>query len=287
MAFTRIFTAPYQVDAAGFRAWGSALCAAIESVGVIKTEDTGQIDWASVATPSSASQMMGYEIRRFTDSIQATNPIFIKFEFGAGTSSNQRPCIRVSVGRGSDGAGNLTGDMSSYFYLPTTSGSSTPYSSYISSDGGRLNLALWVEGVQANAFWIERFKDSNGDPTATGVNICSCFNHQSAAQSTAMQGLPAEGSAYPALPIKWQCALSAIGGTYNTNIGFFPIHPNLGCAGNPDLGGLAFYAVEVDSSGTFYTINLYGVNHTYVAVEYLSTSINAVVNLCSALVRCE
>ncbi|MFA5036902.1 MAG: hypothetical protein WC479_06975 [Candidatus Izemoplasmatales bacterium] len=289
MSYQRIVTAPYQLDAASFQAWGSALCSAMEALGVTKTADTGQIDWGTVSYPTSANQYMGYEIRQFTDGLQATNPVIIKFEFGSSATSGQRPGIRITVGHTTDGAGNLTGDISSYFYVTTNAGSASLGSTYISSDGGRLNIAFWVDlSSQTNVFWIERFKDTNGDPTADGVNICANYTSSTVYTGTsAMQGLPASGAAYPSTPMKWQCAIPAGSSTYNENIGFFPVHPNLGYAGNPDLGGLMFYAAETDASGSFYTINIYGDDHQYVAVEYLSCGTNNTGASCSALVRCE
>jgi hypothetical protein len=289
MSYLRVVSAPYQVSDATFRLWGKALSDAMQALGVTKTADTGQIDWTTVAAPSSANQYMGYEIRQFTDGLQATNPVIIKFEYGSSSTSNQRPGIRITVGHASDGAGNLTGDVSSYFYMATNAGNSATGTTYVSSDGGRLNIAFWVDlSSQTNVFWIERFKDTNGDPTADGVNICANYTSSTVSTGTsAMQGLPASGAAYPASPTKWQAAIPSTGGTYNENIGFFPIHPNLGYAGNPDLGGLIFYASETDASGSFYTINIYGDDHQYVAVEYLSCATNNTGSSCSALVRCE
>ncbi len=287
MAYQLVMSAPYQVTDAAFRLWGSKITAAMEALGFTKTADTGQIDWATVLAPTVASEIMGYEIRQFTDDLQATNPVIVKLEYGSSSTSNQRPGIRITVGSASDGDGALTGNVSSYFYIASTAGSATEYPSYISSDGGRINLALWLSSSSnANAFWIERFKDSDGTPNADGVNIVSAFDSNARYQSSASQTLPYGAVKYPSAPTRIQCALTSVGQTYNENIGFFPVYPNRGYAGNPDLGGLIYVAAEMVGVGTFVTISLYGSNHIYVIVESISTAVNAVTN-CNMMVRCE
>ncbi len=287
MAYQLVMSAPYQATDAAFRLWGSKITAAMEALGFTKTADTGQINWTTVLAPTGANEIMGYEIRQFTDALQATNPVIVKLEFGSSSTSNQRPGIRITVGSATDGAGTLTGNVSSYFYIASSSGSATEYPSYISSDGGRINLALWVgSSTNANAFWIERFKDSDGTPNVNGVNICSAFSSSSRTATSVAQTLPAAASAYPASPIRFQCAITSIGATYNENIGLFPVYPNQGYAGNPDLGGLVFNSTELNASGTFMTVNLYGSNHIFIIVEYLATAVNSA-SSCSIMVRCE
>jgi hypothetical protein len=283
-----IMSAPYQVTDAAFRLWGSRITAAMEAVGFTKTADTGQINWTTVLAPTGSAEIMGYEIRQFTDGLQATNPVIVKLEYGSSATSNQRPGIRITVGSASDGAGALTGNVSSYFYIASTGGSTTEYPSYISSDGGRINIALWVtSSSNSNAFWIERFKDTDGTPNANGVNICSAFSTNSRTTASTAQTLPAAAVAYPASPIRFQCAITSIGATYNENIGLFPVYPNQGYAGNPDLGGLVFNSAEMSAAGTFMTISIYGSSHVFVVVESLNTSVNAVTSACNLLVRCE
>ena len=48
------------------RDWGSKLSAAIQSVGLVKTADTGQIDWNTVV---NGATVRGYEIFRFNDTL--------------------------------------------------------------------------------------------------------------------------------------------------------------------------------------------------------------------------
>src|SRR4051794_39931473 len=94
-----------------FRAWASGISNALGTVGLVKTGDTGQIDFSSVARPTANSQAMGYEIWRFNDSLQATRPVYFKIEYGAGVASvaGAPPGIWLTVGTGSNGAGTITG----------------------------------------------------------------------------------------------------------------------------------------------------------------------------------
>lgn len=97
----------FDVDAT-FRSFVSKIGAILDSVGITKTTDTGQIDPATVAKPGAINTVQGYEIRKFTDSSQASKPIFVKIEYGsAGVVT--RPAIWTTVGTGSNGSGTLTG----------------------------------------------------------------------------------------------------------------------------------------------------------------------------------
>jgi len=102
---------------ANFRAWGKAVSDAMTAVGLTKTSDTGQIDWSTVNLPA-ASAYGGYEIRRMSDALDTTYPMFIKFEFGTVTTG-ARWVIRITVSSGTDGAGNPTGILMSPFPIGT------------------------------------------------------------------------------------------------------------------------------------------------------------------------
>jgi hypothetical protein len=90
-----------------FREWGSEINTALTTIGLVQTADTGQINWTTV-TRAAASSDAGYEIWYMNDSLHSTKPIYIKLIYGsAGTTSRGR--LKVEVGTGSDGAGNITG----------------------------------------------------------------------------------------------------------------------------------------------------------------------------------
>lgn len=79
-------------------------------VGLIQTADTGQLDPLNPpAWPGSQGFQSQYLIFRMDDSQQATDPIFLKVQFGRSGTPNGGVSIQVTIGQGSNGAGTLTG----------------------------------------------------------------------------------------------------------------------------------------------------------------------------------
>lgn len=161
---------------ATFRAWGSELSAALATVGLVQTSDTGQINWTTVARPA-INTMAGYEIWRFNDTLQSTAPIYFKLEYGtSGTATI--PAMYLTVGTGSDGAGTITGTAATARTLitHTTNMSGTAAPSYLCCVEGFLGLvhkigANTVSSMANSAFFIHRSTDSAGALTATGAKV--------------------------------------------------------------------------------------------------------------------
>jgi hypothetical protein len=76
-----------------FRSWGSGLSAQLAAIGLVKTSDTGQIDWTTVLKPTSSGQIRGFEIWRFNDALQATKPVFIRLDYGSGLGYHLVPFV--------------------------------------------------------------------------------------------------------------------------------------------------------------------------------------------------
>lgn len=89
-----------------WRTWAPALHAALTGAGLVQTADTGQMNPASAGLPISNTDA-GYLIYRFNDSLQGTNPVFLRVMPGHGTNGYTR--LRITVGQGSNGAGTITG----------------------------------------------------------------------------------------------------------------------------------------------------------------------------------
>lgn len=155
-----------------FRTWGKGLSDAIQAVGLVKTADTGQINWLTVSAPTT-NQIRGYEIFRFNDALQATSPIFIKISYGSGiygVGPTNCPHIKTEVGKGSDGSGNLTNILHiERGICPNGNSDSTDYYSYVSSgDGSMLAFTLWPMSpidTHGYRFVLERSRDAIGLPT--------------------------------------------------------------------------------------------------------------------------
>lgn len=93
---------------AGFRAWVSDIITLLAAAGLVQTADTGQVDVLTVLKPTNTT-VTAYTIWCLPDS-----SLYFRIGFGQGTSSNpnQQPKVEIRVGEGSDGAGNLTGVLS-------------------------------------------------------------------------------------------------------------------------------------------------------------------------------
>ncbi len=167
---TSIFTAiPLQTSDAEFRAWGSAYVAGLLACGLVKTADTGQIDWATVAKPAAGNASQGYEIWRFNDALQATAPVIIKIEFGSGAGATT-PAIYITIGKATDGAGTLTGLTTTRKQLAPTTSSAGAGSCRFSGATNRILCLFCYNVVNCEIAWgLERTHDAAGADTAEGV----------------------------------------------------------------------------------------------------------------------
>lgn len=179
---TSVLAVPmHNATAADFRTWGKAVSDAFAAVGLVKVPDAGTIDWAAAhvmpTNPGALGSVIGFEIWRFQDALQPTHPVFIKVEYGA-IHSATFPGIWVTVGRGTDGAGNISGVLAPRraTEASTNSGGAAAPTSiepiYVSSDGSSLVLSARIgagsTAVRMPAFVIDRSRDHAGVPTATG-----------------------------------------------------------------------------------------------------------------------
>jgi hypothetical protein len=195
----------FLADDATFRTWGGGISAQLAAVGLVQAADTGQINWATVARPA-ANGFAGYEIWRFSDSLQATFPVFIKLEYGTGSLAD-RPSLRVQTGSGTNGAGTLTGQVGIQ-RTPTaaskTAGIVLP--SYCSGGPSRLNLVnnLDVAGSTFSmSIMIERTRNSAGAETSDGIVVFVNWSSQAGFQAipkigTLPGGIGANNSFAPA-----------------------------------------------------------------------------------------
>lgn len=191
MAVQTLNLYPFASDTTFFRSWGSAISTALNAVGLVKTADTGQIDWTTVQGTTTTNQKRGYEIWRFADSLQATRPVFIKLEYGSGANTTN-PQIWLTVGTATDGAGTITAhpsfpnsvtpvrstlwQTSSAFYSGTAT---SPV--YVDSDGGgSVMLSGWyiVPGSSnptyaAFLLLVERTRNWDGTPNGEGAWVFS------------------------------------------------------------------------------------------------------------------
>lgn len=91
---------------AEWRAQAQLVHDTVVGAGLVQTADTGQLDIATTARPTLASEMKGYRIYKWTDPLDGEE-IFLKLEFGNSATAG-RFGMASTFGLGSDGAGNLT-----------------------------------------------------------------------------------------------------------------------------------------------------------------------------------
>lgn len=217
-------------SAAAFRAWGLAISTALQAVGLVKTSDTGQIDWTTVAAPSSSGNIQGYEIYRFSDALQATAPVFLRVTYGSG-ANGQYPGVRFAVGAATDGAGNLTTSYNHGAMYGTSTDSGTR-TSWISFDGSGLAIAFHVDAAvigNRGLFVIDRTRNADGTPNGDGL---VCFYEEQAGNGAQTMfsyklrrwfALPRAQALHPA-PLSGATSLAWSGDTYVAQ--YYALIPN-------------------------------------------------------------
>ena len=157
---------------ADFRTWGLELSTKLQSMaGLVKTADTGQINWASVAR-AAINTNAGYEIYYLNDSLHATAPIYIKIWYGTGTVLTN-PRMTFEIGTGSNGAGLLTGlglAAAQGFTTQATAGTATAANSYLCVTSGFMGLG-WKLSTTAGWLIIQRTCDGDGTPNIKGAHL--------------------------------------------------------------------------------------------------------------------
>lgn len=171
MAFVENTATPGDITTdAAFRAWALALREAVEDAGLVRTADTGQIDLTTVSAPAT-SAYAGYDIFRFDDAAQATDPVFLKVEYGKGTATT-RHALRLTVGTGSDGAGTITNAATPVASVgaATASGNGTIVASFF--DGAFVLNDAYVNSSAGNVLLVvERLRDYEGDLKAGAAGV--------------------------------------------------------------------------------------------------------------------
>ena len=221
-------TSPYFTSDATFRTACSGIHTAITAVNIIQTADTGQINWGTVTRPGVGYTSAGYEIFRFNDSLQATSPVFIRLDYGV-SSRTDFLGVWLTVGTGTNGAGTLTGNISTTAFIGCNNSAEAPASriSYFSGDTNRLCVCLFPLPTTPSYNWIvfgiERTHDTSGADTGDGAHI---FMTSQASNGTC-QYLPL-GATTPYLPSLisggWYCSAPLTGnGAFSPDIYTYPI----------------------------------------------------------------
>lgn len=264
---------------ANFKSWASTISAFFATAGWVQSSDTGQVVWGSIASVPAANAYV-YEIWKPGD---ALTTFYLKIEYGTGTSSsNTNPRIRVSIGTTTNGAGTLTGFVTTLQLNPqtdvTVSSTVTTFNCYFSGDTSRIGVLMWRDDA-ANAgpvfFGVQRSLNSSGAATSSYVTLLSLGHGASGAawQQTVVFGVGIANllcnpgtSGTGGFNVLKSAILSS--DNFNGNLSISPAFPDVGYFDNP-MDIIAVGCLNDFTEGSSYTIaagNMpYGVSHIYLA----------------------
>lgn len=139
-----------------------------------RSADTGQVNWATVATEPASGVIRDFEIFAFNDTLQATAPIYVRVDYVSGNSTLNGP--RVTVGSTTDGAGNLGGVTAPIFQMSAYLPSNLTRYVYASSDGSYLMFQFGNDPAAAGAIGmgaivVERTRNADGTPNGQGYMV--------------------------------------------------------------------------------------------------------------------
>lgn len=162
------------LDVTKFRAIGLGLSTQLTAM-LTKVTTSVDINWATVPLPASGSFATNIEVYTFSDTLQSTYPLFLRFEYGMSATGSNSLTLRLSIGKSC----NLTTGVLSNTLFPATiiltgtANSSTPQTCYMSNgDGSSINYALapTLTG-SGGALLIERAYNSNGTLNGDGLIV--------------------------------------------------------------------------------------------------------------------
>lgn len=264
MAYRNTITLQFNTNTdARFRTNGLAVAAELAAMGLVQTADSGQINWATVTKPGTGNTSAGYEIWRFDDAMQATNPVYIKFEYGMGSTLN---CFGmwVQIGTGSDGAGTLTGPTSTRTaFGPSTTPTDGTYNCSFSGDTNRVAMCLFsnrIADVGPLMVGLERELDANGD-LVPGGGVLIVYGNTSSIPcrqeywSPSSGGLGVEGSLGVLAPLVGS-------GVDGFDLTLFPVFHAAGVFLPAGMNFFGYFSAGL-TYGVPVTLTVYGETHTY------------------------
>lgn len=241
----------------------------LTSAGWVQTADTGQTAAASLVGNTNPNTSVGYQIWRMNDTLQATKPVYMKIEFGAGPVSSALG-IWFTFGTSTNGAGTLTGQVGTRMLVSSQANSLTTLPCYASGSTNRLSAAMFFSyGTSNTTFWfsVERSKDANLADSGDGVIFQASwagYNGNGIYQFLPFTGTIRAAQTSPCVPA---FGIGNMGSLASGNqFGALPILPYdvLGPV-NPGLGALVYYAPDTAQQNNI-TVVIKGVNHTYMTL---------------------
>jgi hypothetical protein len=218
---------------------------------------------AQASVPSTSSYV--YEIWTSADAASSTNPIYLKLEYGQGSTSNSFS-FAITAATGTGGAGTLTGNVSTRIVHTVISSSATTFQSVFSGSTGRLTMmCFYTASTTAWAFFvgIERSHDSSGNDTDNYFTVLANFSisgNRNVSQQTVFK--PANGGVLTA-ETEFVSALTTVSsGVVGTTVAMGPCFPVVGKLDNPIMACAFAKGGDIVEAATV-SISYYGGSHTY------------------------
>lgn len=177
MPKSRVTAVLNHTNDATFREWVTICENLLAASGLIRTSDSGQIDPATAIKPPTTGGISGYSIWRFSDPLQAVAPVFLKVEYATSTASTSAAGCVFSVGRGSDGAGNLIDVFGGRFSAYNNGSDATALREFmcVHNAWGAALIVGAASGTNNSTLGfgvvIQRTCESDGTPSADGLLI--------------------------------------------------------------------------------------------------------------------
>jgi hypothetical protein len=270
--------------AAGVNAWVTSINTLFTTVGLVATSDTGQVANTGAVGALSGNGTRGYQVFKFPDTLQATQPIFIRADFNANSSAF--PYVKLTVGSSTNGAGTIGTPQVTTLLSAITSTYLTPLNSYACYNDGTFACVLGafvntddgsINNNAITAMVIDRARSSTGTALVDGYlveypdNITSTVHYRSIYGSSS----PAVNNfAIPSLIP----SITATGSAAGTNVNVFR-HYMMTPGVTPSLGCLSYFNSEFGALTPF-TATVLGSSHTYLPMglsmnQWSATAANA------------
>jgi hypothetical protein len=248
---------------------GSGTVTAVNASGVNETHAGSGTTTAQAAVPASTATI--YEVWVSTDALSSTVPMYLKLEYGQGSTANTI-LFALTAGTGSNGSGTLTGNVTSrYPHTPNTS-SATPGESDLCGASGRLSIMMFrpVSNSLPFFFGVERSHDATGaDTDAYWVIYLSFITGATRALTQQVINKPALGGVLTA-ETEFVSALTTLSsGVFGTSVALAPVFPVVGKLDNPTMCVAASKGGDIIDAGTV-TVSMFGASHTFFCAKTTS-----------------
>lgn len=266
-----------------FRTLMQNFAAGFVNAGWVKVTQTGEINLTTVNRPA-AGTIAGFEIYRMDDALAATYPEFMKVSYAMSSIANI-PQLQLQFGKGSNGSGALTGEITDVFLLHygALATNTEPLYCFVAGGSDWLTIGGFVNAVNGAAtfgFSCSRTRLSDGSATNYAINICS-YVYSLCKQQILVNSVLGKYP-NPAL-VGFNAAVMNATGIYVGEQGVFPVQPVRGYSDFADMGFVLMYASDIGGNNIVkQTIN--GAVHTYLTLNALGSAINTVLTGATGLV---